>query len=154
MNRVDRYLWNKVDKDGPADCWIWTGGTSLGYGRVGCRIPLTESGTDMAHRLTYELLVGPIPPYPDYHLDHTCRVTLCVNPDHLEVVTAAENTRRGLHGVLRTHCKNGHALTEDNVQRRRWDDQRRCKTCYREAMRTKRAAVRAELALGGMDGET
>lgn len=152
MSRVERYLWAKVDKAGPGGCWIWTGGTSLGYGRVGCRIPLTGSGTDMAHRITYELLVGPIPAYPEYHLDHVCRVTLCVNPSHLEVVTAEENTRRGLHGVLRTHCKNGHELTEENLQRRRWDNQRRCKTCYREEARAKRAAVRAEIALGGMDG--
>jgi hypothetical protein len=56
--------------------------------------------------------------------------------------------------VLRTYCKNGHELTEENTQKRWWDNQRRCLTCSREAMRAKRgAAVRAELALGGQDGE-
>ena len=48
----------------------------------------------LAHRLYYERQHhGPIP--PDRQLDHLCRVPACVNPDHLEPVTAAENIRRG-----------------------------------------------------------
>lgn len=45
-----------------------------------------------AHRVVYESLVGPIP--AGLELDHTCRVRRCVNPDHLEPVTHAENQRR------------------------------------------------------------
>ena len=36
--------------------------------------------------------VGSIP--DGLHLDHLCRVPACVNPEHLEPVTLAENNRR------------------------------------------------------------
>jgi hypothetical protein len=45
-----------------------------------------------AHRLVYRALRGPIP--DGLTLDHLCRVPACVNPWHLEPVTAAENSRR------------------------------------------------------------
>ena len=44
------------------------------------------------HRFMYEQAHGPIP--PGMHLDHLCEVRQCGNPDHLEVVTPAENLRR------------------------------------------------------------
>lgn len=47
----------------------------------------------MAHRLSYEAHVGPIP--KRLLLDHTCRMRCCINPDHLEPVTVQENTLRG-----------------------------------------------------------
>ena len=69
-------------------CWIWTSTiTKKGYGRFwfGAR-------SHRAHRFMYELLVGPIP--DGLVLDHLCCETRCVNPAHLEPVTAAENSRR------------------------------------------------------------
>ncbi len=64
-----------------------------------------------AHILTYERYVGEVP--AGLTLDHLCRVTRCVNPEHLEPVTRGENTRRqlaatGHHNSARTHCKHGH----------------------------------------------
>lgn len=71
-------------------CWIWQlSVTSHGYGH------LRLNGRDaMAHRASYEDAKGPIP--AGLTLDHLCRVPACINPDHLDPVTQAENVRRGL----------------------------------------------------------
>lgn len=78
-------FWAKVVPTG--FCWNWVGGLDVGYGFF------TVPGRKFAaHRWAYENLVGPIP--DGLHLDHLCLNTRCVNPDHLEPVTRAENTRR------------------------------------------------------------
>lgn len=72
-------------------CWDWTGTLSWnGYARVN-----RDGRLQWAHRLYYQDKYGQgsIPQGMD--LDHLCRNTKCVNPDHLEVVTKAENQRRG-----------------------------------------------------------
>jgi hypothetical protein len=46
-----------------------------------------------AHRAMWEQERSPIP--DGMYIDHLCRTPLCINPDHLEVVTHAENLRRG-----------------------------------------------------------
>lgn len=81
-------LMSKTNKDGPGGCWLWTGYVlPTGYGTV------NAFGTVLlAHRAMYRLLVGAIP--DGLTLDHLCRVPHCVNPDHLEPVTRAENIRR------------------------------------------------------------
>lgn len=78
-----------VDDNG---CWIWQpkGGTS-GYAQVVRRVPGTLRSVLM-HRASYEAFVGPIP--AGMQIDHLCNVTRCVNPQHLEPVTSAENNRR------------------------------------------------------------
>jgi hypothetical protein len=96
--RLDR---KTVKSDG---CWLWTGTTiPAGYGY------LTIRGVrHRAHRLSYELRVGPIP--EGLHLDRAC-----VNPDHLEPVTNRENIRRGAGtkltseavGQIKRLCENG-----------------------------------------------
>jgi len=129
-------FWSKVEKTD--DCWIWNGQRQKeGDGRWYSQKVLTASGTRLCHRIAYEVLVGPIP--KGLHLDHLCRRPECVNPAHLEPVTAAENTRRGLHGRLRTHCSHGHELTEESVYLREADGSRRCRECARLAVAAKRA---------------
>lgn len=69
-------------------CWIWTGARNDGgYGQ------LNVNGKQLyAHRLSYECNVGPIP--DGMQIDHLCRVTRCIRPEHLEPVTPKENIRR------------------------------------------------------------
>src|SRR5213593_4533327 len=78
-------FWAKVNK-AEGSCWRWTGSQRRGgYGRV--RI----GGRDfVAHRVAYELTIGPIP--DGLQLDHLCRNRLCVRPAHLEPVTGQVNT--------------------------------------------------------------
>ena len=80
-----RFMAKVAKSDG---CWMWTGAVATsGYGRIG-----EGARTLQAHRVAYQLLVGPIP--EGLHIDHLCRVRLCVRPDHLEPVTQAENNIR------------------------------------------------------------
>jgi hypothetical protein len=76
--------------DSQSGCWEWQGAISWnGYARI-----KRNGKLQWAHRWYYEQTKGPIPSGMD--LDHLCRNTRCVNPDHLEPVTKAENQRRGL----------------------------------------------------------
>ncbi len=54
------------------------------------------------------------------------------------------NVRRGEAGQLRTHCKRGHAMTEDNVYHRKGERGRFCKTCHKSNMRTRKERIKNE----------
>jgi hypothetical protein len=138
-----RYFWTQVSvPETPDGCWIWTGPTTaLGYGRAQFCRNLTPAKSEMAHRVAYEIYNGPLPLTDDPRnlpLDHLCRNHPCVNPEHLEPVTVGENTRRGLHGVMRTHCKNGHELTDANTYLRAVDNSRCCRRCRADETAEKR----------------
>lgn len=75
--------------DEQTGCWLWAGARdSSGYSCV-----VIDGHTVGAHRAMFRLHRGPIPKGTE--LDHRCRVRHCVNPEHLEPVTRAENTQRG-----------------------------------------------------------
>lgn len=106
-------------------CWGWQAYKDPnGYGRI-----RTLGKTYLAHRVVYEWLVGLIP--EGLELDHLCRNPSCVRPDHLEIVTHAENVRRGdagAHYGRRTTCKWGHKFEGSNL----FTDAtgaRRCRLC-------------------------
>ena len=65
--------------------------TRGGYGKI-CTRQDGRVRYELAHRVTYQALRGPIP--AGMQLDHLCRITGCVNHDHLEPVTPLENARR------------------------------------------------------------
>ncbi len=76
-----------VDKT--TGCWIWQGAKiSTGYGHL-----RVQGKNVLSHRYMYEKVKGEIP--GGLELDHLCRNPLCMNPQHLEPVTHAENCRRG-----------------------------------------------------------
>lgn len=105
---LDRLV-EKFDVDA-SGCWIWTASTRNGYGQV--RTPGRAGTVIGAHRAMYIEIRGAIADGLD--LDHLCRNTLCVNPDHLEPVTRRENITRGTApaalNARKSRCKAGHDL--------------------------------------------
>lgn len=129
---------------GPGGCIIWTRSLDrYGYGRFRVRVdgrPRQFSAARaawLAHR-------GPIP--AGYVPDHLCRVRACINVEHMEIVTVAENTRRGIWGggsmlgcrhrdAMGPEYPCGHPRTDPNtlvrVNRRNGYTGRACRECNR-----------------------
>lgn len=79
-NDLPAILSEKIQCEG--ECWTWIACLQRnGYGKVGYRLGDGKYRTWLAHRLSYELLVGPIP--PGLVIDHLCRNRACINPDHM-----------------------------------------------------------------------
>lgn len=125
-------LWDRYVVDEETGCWLYTKGlNAYGYGQF-----RYNNKNVSAHRLAYELTYGPIP--DGLCIDHVwvrgCRYHNCINPSHLEVVTYAENSARGVL-ARRTHCYHGHPFSEENtymaLDRNSMTYYRRCIICLR-----------------------
>jgi len=133
-------------EDGPNRCWLWTGHIgSGGYGRAFIRGSFWQ-----AHRMAYEIFVGPVP--TNYFLHHRCHNTRCCNPEHLKPVPqeanlSSDNVIRDPDRPkrLKLRCKHGHEFTEANTK---WSVKngkryRVCRIC--DAVRSKRRNERRRL---------
>lgn len=154
MDDVQRFL-AKIDF-GPVKghrtrrglCWEWQAGkTSDGYGVFNVEIDGVWIAL-RAHRVVYELFIGPIPEGLD--IDHLCRNRACSNPDHMEPVTRGENTLRSpltpsANNARKTHCLNGHEFTPENTFRQWGKGGRGCRACKREYQRNWMREHRAKL---------
>lgn len=106
---VPERFWPKVNKT--ETCWLWTGARyGTGYGSF-----FIDRKRFSAHRVSYELLVRPIP--SGMQCLHHCDTPLCVRPSHLFLGNAKDNMRdaldKGRFQVGERHYKA--KLTEKDV---------------------------------------
>lgn len=132
--------------DAESGCWNWMRAiVHGGYGQIntggrGCKA--------RAHRVAYEVFVGPIP--AGLVIDHLCRNRRCCNPAHLEAVTHQVNILRGVgitaQEALRTQCPMAHPYSTDNTGYTS-RGHRYCRICKRDqinrASRKRRAIIKA-----------
>lgn len=141
-----------LSKSRQTNCLVWVGATNnKGYGIVAI-----DGGVQLAHRIAYAAVNGPIP--DGLVIDHVCRVRNCINPAHLEAVTQAENNRRGRAAIalaVGDTCTNGHLIEEGGVYTRSSGktECRRCRSSesHRTGRRRPSQQLRAERVSARID---
>jgi hypothetical protein len=142
MTETERFMSKVMRTEG--GCWVWTAYQSRdGYGvfAVGKR-------RVKAHRWSLEN-IGSVTLELGLEVDHLCRNRACVNPDHLEQVTHAENVRRGLAAALKRAaqtCQRGHEFTPENTGWQKGGERRYCRQCVRDRDRENQRRYRRERA--------
>lgn len=119
------------------ECWNWDKTkVRKGYGRFyfkGCH--------HTAHRVSYEYFCKVELPL-EMTLDHKCLNKLCVNPNHLDVVTSGENVRRFRKVRYGNSCKRGHPYSGSNLLIYKRKNTRICKQCMMDGKRKLKARKR------------
>ncbi|WP_100485619.1 HNH endonuclease signature motif containing protein [Mycobacteroides abscessus] len=124
------------------DCLVWQGALDRdGYGSFYFR-----GANRRAHRMAWYIANGAIP--DGFVVNHTCRNRACVNPQHLQMVTARDNALKDSSSVgyvnsQKTKCPNGHPYDKRVMWAGR--TQRVCSVCDRE---TRNAAKRRRYHAG------
>ena len=142
MERFESYVMPEPNMG----CWLWLG-TIVGRSH---KYPMFWNGTKVvkAHRWIYEQIKEKIP--AGLVLDHKCRVTSCVNPEHLRCVTQRENVLCGEAPAAlqakRIACIHGHLFDSANTYFHP-NGRRSCKTCRRAVDRNRRGRGLRRLSL-------
>lgn len=83
-----------VDAPGPFECWLWRGAKSRGKGNTDWYGSFWVGAGFVVRAHTFVCEAAGLHVPPGYHRDHVCVTSLCVNPLHLEPVTAVVNNDR------------------------------------------------------------
>lgn len=121
-------------------CWVWQGTCrSNQYG-----VTVYKGVQTTTHRVMYQIVHGLLG--SDMEIDHLCNNRKCINPDHLEAVSHAENMERARQ--KRTTCRNGHEWNDKNtyvtqVKRKQggYRMQRYCRVCRAKHQRDMRVRL-------------
>lgn len=135
---IEERFWVQVDKTSLDKCWHWLGVIDAqGYGKVS----LGARGRDLlAHRVSYHMFVDRLDDNFDLTVEHMCHTQdktceggkrclhrRCVNPQHLEVLTRAENASRA---NTKDSFICGHPYVKGNTYTRS-NGIKNCRTCHR-----------------------
>ena len=143
-----RFIEGKYTVNPDSGCWEWNASLDRnGYAKANVGLGGRRRGTT-AHRAAWIVHRGPIPPL--LQIDHLCRNKRCINPEHLEPVSARENTRRKStvnlplgerQGCSKHGTSNGY-WTNPTRGRPRWS----CNPCMKRRRAERKKHLRAEEA--------
>ena len=112
-------------------CWYWEGAiNSPPYGRIS-----VNGEQQQAHRVVYELFVGPIP--KDHDVAHLCQTKSCVNPRHLMAMTRSDHARMD-HEFRKPVCP----TCGNDYTYRDHDGRRQCRPCMTIKQKEYRSRVK------------